>query len=70
LLLLFVPNAINLWNILDTCLIQVQIHASQPEIIQHFKGLGSGWIWSAYNLLIISITLLILLDAPKSDRYE
>ncbi len=46
------------------------MHASQPEIIQHFKGLGSGWIWSAYNLLIISITLLILLDAPKSDRYE
>ncbi|MEG4446653.1 glycosyltransferase [Microcoleus sp. AT9_B5] len=70
LLLLFIPNAIGLWHVLGTCLIQVQMHASEPEIIQHFKGLGIGWIWSAYNLLIMSITLLILLDAPKSDRYE
>ncbi|MEG4321219.1 MULTISPECIES: hypothetical protein [unclassified Microcoleus] len=46
------------------------MHASEPEIIQQLKGLGIGWIWSTYNLLIISITLLILLDAPKSDRYE
>jgi cellulose synthase (UDP-forming) len=70
LLLLFIPNAINLWHILGNCLIQIQMHASEPQIIQHFKGLGIGWIWSAYNLLIMSITLLILLDAPKSDRYE
>ncbi|NJK69768.1 MAG: glycosyltransferase [Microcoleus sp. CSU_2_2] len=70
LVLLFIPNAINLWHILGTCLIQVQMHASEPAIIQHFKGLGIGWIWSAYNLLIMSITLLILLDAPKCDRYE
>ncbi|MEG4571693.1 glycosyltransferase [Microcoleus sp. N3A4] len=70
LLLLFIPNAIGLWHVLGTCLIQFQMHASEPEIIQHFKGLGIGWIWSAYNLLIMSITLLILLDAPKSDRYE
>ena len=70
LVLLFIPNAISLWHVLASCLIQVQMHASEPEIIQHFKGLGIGWIWSAYNLLIMSITLLILLDAPKSDRYE
>jgi len=70
LVLLFIPNAIGLWHVLGSCLIQVQMHASEPEIIQHFKGLGIGWIWSAYNLLIMSITLLILLDAPKSDRYE
>ncbi len=70
LLLLFIPNAISLWHVLGTCLIQFQMHASEPEIIEKLKGLGIGWIWSAYNLLIISITLLILLDAPKSDRYE
>jgi cellulose synthase (UDP-forming) len=70
LVLLFIPNAISLWHVLGSCLIQVQMHASEPEIIQHFKGLGIAWIWSAYNLLIMSITLLILLDAPKSDRYE
>lgn len=70
LLLLFVPNAINLWHILGTCLIQLQMYASEPHIMLQFKGLDIGWIWSAYNLLIISITLLILLDAPKRDRYE
>jgi cellulose synthase (UDP-forming) len=70
LLVLFIPNAISLWHVLGTCLIQFQMHASEPEIIQQLKGLGIGWIWSTYNLLIISITLLILLDAPKSDRYE
>jgi cellulose synthase (UDP-forming) len=70
LLILFIPNAISLWHLLGTCLIIVQMQTFQPEIIQHFKGLGIGWIWSLYNLLIISITLLILVDAPKSDRYE
>lgn len=70
LVLLFIPNAIGLWHVLGTFLIQVQMHASEPEIIQQFKGLGIGWIWSAYKLLIMSITLLILLDAPKLDRYE
>lgn len=70
LLVLFIPTAISLWHILGTCLIQLERQASEPEIIQHFKGIGIGWIWSAYNLLIMSITLLILLDAPKADRYE
>ena len=70
LLILFIPTAISLWHILGTCLIQLEMQASAPEIIQHFKGIGIGWIWSAYNLLIMSITLLILLDAPKADQYE
>jgi cellulose synthase (UDP-forming) len=29
-----------------------------------------AWIWSAYNLLVIGIALLIMLDVPKPDIYE
>ena len=29
-----------------------------------------GWIWSAYNLLMLGIALLILVDIPKPDIYE
>jgi cellulose synthase (UDP-forming) len=34
------------------------------------KGIGLGWLWSSYNLLMIGIALLILLDVPKPDLYE
>jgi len=35
-----------------------------------YKGINLGWVWSGYNLLMIGITLLILLDVPKPDLYE
>ncbi len=70
LIALLIPTTISLWHNLGNCLIQLQLHASAPEIVMHFKGLGIAWIWSAYNLLTISITLLILLDAPKPDPSE
>lgn len=31
------------------------------------RGLSLGWIWSAYNLLILGVTLLVLLDLPQPD---
>ncbi|NET31985.1 MAG: glycosyltransferase [Cyanothece sp. SIO1E1] len=34
------------------------------------KGIRLAWIWSAYNLFIIGLALLILLDIPKPDPYE
>jgi cellulose synthase (UDP-forming) len=34
------------------------------------KGMSLGWIWSAYNLLMLGIALLILVDIPKPDIYE
>jgi cellulose synthase (UDP-forming) len=36
----------------------------------HLRGLGIGWIWSAYNLLMLALALLILLDAPRPSPYE
>jgi cellulose synthase (UDP-forming) len=41
-----------------------------PELADTVKGVGLGWIWSAYNLVLIGIALLILLDVPKPDLYE
>ena len=41
-----------------------------PQIAEQIKGINLGWVWSVYNLLLISISLLILLDVPKTDLYE
>jgi cellulose synthase (UDP-forming) len=35
-----------------------------------YKGLALGWIWSTYNLALIGIALLVMLDLPKPDLYE
>jgi len=70
LLFLFIPTAISLWHNLGTCLILLHHQSTTPEVIHHFKGIGLGWLWSTYNLMIMGITLLILLDAPKADQYE
>jgi cellulose synthase (UDP-forming) len=41
-----------------------------PEVAQQIKGIGLGWLWSAYNLILLGVALLILLDVPKPDLYE
>jgi len=70
LIILFILTAISLWYNLGYCLIKLNLESTTPDVVQHFKGVGLGWIWSAYNLLMIGIALLILLDAPKPDIYE
>lgn len=71
LLLLFILTAVSLWRNLGMCMIKGAWQATVPaEIAQQVKGIGLGWLWSAYNLLMIGIALLILLDVPKPDVYE
>lgn len=70
LIFLFILTTISFWENLGTCLIKFNQQATTPEIMQHFKGLGMGWIWSAYNLIMLAIALLILLDAPKPNLHE
>ena len=41
-----------------------------PMDAELLGGIFLGWIWGAYNLLVISIALLIMLDVPKPDIYE
>ena len=63
LVIVFGLTALSLWINLGNCL----LHMGNPE---HWRGLGIGWIWSAYNLLMIGIALLILIDAPRPSPYE
>jgi cellulose synthase (UDP-forming) len=64
LVVVFVLTALSLWINLGNCLYLM----GQP--LYHLKGLGLGWLWSGYNLIMLSIALLILLDAPRQSQYE
>lgn len=67
LVLLFIVTAVSLWRNLGLCMIQ---NGWQGTVSPEIKGIGLGWLWSAYNLVMIGIALLILLDVPKPDVYE
>ncbi|MEO1068967.1 MAG: glycosyltransferase [Cyanobacteria bacterium J06638_6] len=64
LVVVFVLTALSLWVNLGQCLV------TMANPVDHIKGLGIGWIWSAYNLLMLGLALLILLDAPRPSPYE
>ncbi|HIK44603.1 MAG TPA: glycosyltransferase [Leptolyngbyaceae cyanobacterium M65_K2018_010] len=64
LVLLFGLTAISLWRNLGLCL---AAGWGRSYYTLQSKGLALGWIWSAYNLIMIAIALLILLDVPRPD---
>lgn len=68
LLGLFLATAISLWVNLGNSMIKGSW--ADPNIAAQVKGIGLGWIWSAYNLIMIGIALLILLDVPRPSPYE
>ncbi|AFY30945.1 glycosyltransferase [Calothrix sp. PCC 7507] len=71
LVLLFIATAVSLLQNLCMCIVKVSWANIAPlEIAQQTTGISLGWLWSAYNLIMISVTLLILIDAPKLDIYE
>jgi cellulose synthase (UDP-forming) len=71
LLIMFVATAISLWVNVGMCMIQGTWTATlPPEAAEQAKGIGLGWIWSSYNLVMIGIALLILLDVPRPSLYE
>ncbi|MEG4397015.1 glycosyltransferase family 2 protein [Microcoleus sp. BROC3] len=71
LIALFVATAFSLWQNVNINLVQnigsVQAISESAELL---KGMSLGWIWSVYNLLMLGIALLILVDIPKPDIYE
>jgi cellulose synthase (UDP-forming) len=67
LLVLFGLTAISLWRNLGNCLMALSSYESATAPI---KGLDLGWLWSAYNLLLLGVSLLVLLDVPRADVYE
>jgi cellulose synthase (UDP-forming) len=64
LLIVFALTALSLWINLGMCLVAM----NNP--LEHWRGLGIGWIWSTYNLIMLGIALLILLDAPRPSPFE
>jgi cellulose synthase (UDP-forming) len=42
----------------------------QGAISEQNKGIELGWIWGSYNLILLAIALLVMLDLPKPDLYE
>jgi cellulose synthase (UDP-forming) len=71
LIAMFIVTAISLWMNLGTYLIMGTWEPSMPvEVAEQLKGIGIGWFWSAYNLLMLSIALLILVDVPRLSPYE
>jgi cellulose synthase (UDP-forming) len=71
LIILFVATACGLWQNLNIYLLH-NFGGGQAVLTSAdaLKGTGFGWIWSAYNLLMLGIALLILVDIPKPDIYE
>ncbi len=71
LVTLFVLTAISLWINLGWYL-QVGMGASALplEVSRQVEGVGVGWIWSAYNLFMLAVVLLILLDVPRSSARD
>ena len=71
LILLFIGTAVSLWRNLGMAFMHCSWgHSIAPDDAELFKGIGLGWIWSLYNLLLLGVSLLILVDVPKPDLYE
>ena len=71
LIVLFAATAFSLWENVNIHLVEkvgsLQVISESADLL---KGISLGWIWSAYNLLMLGIALLILVDIPKPDIYE
>ncbi len=71
LIVLFISTAVSLWwNLGISVMRGGMMPGMVPEIAEQLKGINLGWIWSIYNLLLIGVSLLILLDVPKPDLHE
>ncbi|NES21418.1 MAG: glycosyltransferase [Symploca sp. SIO3E6] len=68
LIIMFIATALSLWQ--NLCICVVKGGGATLETSQQLQGTGLGAIWSIYNLLMLGISLLILIDIPKPDIYE
>jgi cellulose synthase (UDP-forming) len=71
LIAMFMVTALSLWLNLGNYLVMGIWRPAMPlTVIEELKGIGLGWVWSAYNLLMLSIALLTLIDVPRHSSYE
>ncbi|MEM9137233.1 MAG: glycosyltransferase [Cyanobacteria bacterium P01_F01_bin.42] len=64
LVVAFALTLLSLWINLGEYRVMVTDPATMP------RGIGVGLVWSVYNLLMLGLALLILLDAPRPNPYE
>lgn len=72
LIAVFIASTFSLWVNLGTYAMSGMMHPTNVsvEIVDRWKGLDLGLLFSLYNLLILSISLLILFDVPRPSPYE
>ncbi|MEX0271719.1 glycosyltransferase [Leptolyngbyaceae cyanobacterium UHCC 1019] len=76
LITFFIITAISLWRNLGMCMIKGGWAAAPLDPVEalaraeSIKGMGIGWLWSSYNLIMLGIALLILLDVPRPDPHD
>ena len=71
LVTVFIATSISLWINLGH---SIMLGAWQPnlplEVAHEMQGVNLGWVWSVYNLWMLGIVMLILLDVPNPDPNE
>ncbi len=68
LLILFILNAVSLWLNLCICIIaQIKTPA---DLLYNYQGINLSWIWGIYNLIVLGVALLILIDVPNHSLYH
>ena len=72
LMVMFVLTACSIWLNLGECLARGNwAQMTDPSGVHaHLRGLGIGWIWSLYNLMMLGAALLVLLDVPRPNPYD
>jgi len=60
-----------LWILTASAVVKLLIGGT-PELenINLESGINLGIIWGTYNLIIITISILMTIDAPKADNYD
>lgn len=66
LIVFFCISALSLWMSLG----MYTINEITDPTIEQFKGYGLGLFWGGYNLVMLGIALLVLIDAPRPSQYE
>lgn len=62
LIFFFVVNLFNFFNLLES----IKNHLNFSEAI----GLNMILLWNLYNLMIITLSIIVLIEAPKEDIYQ
>lgn len=70
LFFVFITTLLSLWSCLSlNSTIEIRLLTLPAIILEKIKACDLGLLWSFYNLIIVSIALLVLIDVPRPNRY-